>query len=165
MSQGTSIVWGSRIGSWLVLAVGLLLVVFVIGTWTDALSRLFAPGLPSDPALANEATLAPDAFAGMAVVSAVIATVPLGAGLWGLWHVHRLLVERGLGRRVSIGTRLRNIGLSLMIVTVLIVGLSYGYSAMMGISERVPVLPSHIAIFCVGLVVMLLGVWRQRRAG
>lgn len=156
--------WPSRIGSWVVLAIGLLVAVFLTATWTDALLRFFGADMVADPALANEATLAPNAFSGVFLASAAVATIPLGAGLWGLWHLHRQLAERGLGHKLGIGLRLRTIGLGLMAAAIVVAGLALAFQSPPPGPGGLPVLPSHIAIFAVGLLVWLFGLWRGRRA-
>ena len=161
--QTGAIHWPSRIGSWLVLLLATLVAVFLIGTWVDALARFLAPDTHPDPALANEATLAPGAFSGLFLVSAAVATIPLGAGLCGLWHLYRQLGERGVGRRLGFGRRLLTFGAALVAASILLAGSTLMFQPGAATSLGLPILPAHLAILAVGLVTAAIGVWRAGR--
>jgi hypothetical protein len=155
MSKTAGAHWGSRIASWVVAAIGLGLVLLIVGNWVDVIGQMMIPDRGGEEA----------GFPGPAIFGAIGATFPFAAGIWGLWHLHRLFAERAAGQSLGAARRFRSMGLALMAIAVLLVGAGYALGGMAGPTGSMPVLPAHGVIFGLGFVIFAVAEWRLWRAG
>lgn len=139
----------SLVGSWLVLAAGLLTAFAYANGWSGVIAALLGgPGIdPTEPA---------DNFAGLALYGILAATVPFFLALWGLWHLHGLLSRYAKGETDLARRDLAITGLALMGVAASLVLAGVLLGVVMGLGTTAALMPVHLAVFALGFALLAL---------